>query len=84
MCKVHYISRLRNIWKIAISEITISVNPVTIKIEECSLRVVALKIKMPPPNPKNITNIPRITTFNSKSSVNGVNIPDKNAAATMM
>ena len=52
--------------------------------KEDPLRVVALKIKTPPPNPRNITNMPEITLFSSKPSVNGVNIPDKSAAAAMI
>ena len=59
-------------------------NPTHTKIVEVFSAVTPLKIKTPPPTPINKINIPKITLCGSASIVNGVNIPDRSAAAAIM
>ena len=59
-------------------------NPTQTKIGEVFSDVTPLKIKTPPPTPINKINMPKTTFCGSTSIVNGVNIPDRSAAATIM
>ena len=59
-------------------------NPVHTKIVEVFSDVAPLKIKTPPPTPINKINMPKITFCGSTPIVNGVNIPDRSAAAATM
>ena len=42
------------------------------------------KITMPPPRPRKIESIPKITSSISMPKVNGVNIPESNATAAII
>ena len=59
-------------------------NPTHTKIVEVFSAVTPLKIKNPPPTPINKINMPKITFCGSTPIVNGVNIPDRSAAAATM
>ena len=59
-------------------------NPTQTKIAEVFSDVTPLKIKTPPPTPINKINMPKITFCGSTPIVNGVNIPDRSAAAATM
>ena len=59
-------------------------NPTHTKIVEVFSAITPLKIKIPPPTPINKINMPKITFCGSTSIVNGVNIPDRSAAAAIM
>ena len=59
-------------------------NPTQTKMVEVFSALTPLKIKTPPPTPINKINMPKITSCGSTSIVNGVNIPDRSAAAAIM
>ncbi len=59
-------------------------NPTQTKMVEVFSALTPLKIKTPPPTPINKINMPKITFCGSASIVNGVNIPDRSAAAAIM
>ena len=59
-------------------------NPTHIKMVDVFSAWTPLKIKIPPPTPTSKINMPEITNSNPTSSVNGVNIPDRSAAAAIM
>ena len=59
-------------------------NPTHVKMVEVFSAVIPLKIKTPPPTPINKINMAKITFCGSTSIVNGVNIPDRSAAAAIM
>ena len=59
-------------------------NPTHTKMVEVFSAITPLKIKIPPPTPINKINMPKITFCGSTPIVNGVNIPDRSAAATTM
>ena len=59
-------------------------NPTHTKIVEVFSAVTPLKITIPPPTPINKINMPKITFCGSTPIVNGVNVPDRSAAAAIM
>ena len=59
-------------------------NPTQTRIVEVFSAVTPLKIKTPPASPINKINMPKITFCGSTPIVNGVNIPDRSAAAAIM
>ena len=59
-------------------------NPTQTKMVEVFSAITPLKIKTPPPTPINKINMAKITFCGSTSIVNGVNIPDRSAAAAIM
>ena len=59
-------------------------NPTQTKMIDVFSAWTPLKIEIPPPTPISKINMPAITVSNSTSSVNGVNIPDRSAAAAIM
>ena len=58
--------------------------PTQTKMLEVFSAVTPLKIKIPPPTPISKINMPKITFCGSTPIVNGVNIPDRSAAAAIM
>ena len=54
------------------------------KMVEVFSAITPLKITIPPPTPINKINMPKITFCGSTPIVNGVNIPDRSAAAAIM
>jgi hypothetical protein len=59
-------------------------NPTQTKMVEIFSAITPLKIKTPPPTPINKIKMPKITVCGSEPIVNGVNIPDRSAAAAIM
>ncbi len=59
-------------------------NPTQTKMVEVFSAITPLKIKIPPPTPINKINTPKITFCGSTPIVNGVNTPDRSAAAAIM
>ena len=43
-----------------------------------------MRIRTPPPRPRKILSMPKITSLNSMPNVRGVNIPDSNAPNTII
>ena len=59
-------------------------SPTHTKMVEVFSAITPLKIKIPPATPIIKINIPKITVCGSTPIVNGVNIPDRSAAAAIM